>query len=94
MVRPKRLRTSIGKTEHSSKKPSWLGYRAHLPLAIVIFFGLFFLYPAMIIYRQLAEEGHGVLLFCEIFGFISILSAAFAQLWRRGDLNWKKDEEV
>lgn len=61
---------------------------------VALFFLLFdleavFLYPWVIIYRDLLDAGHGLYALGEMGAFVTVLVVGFAYIWRKGGLEWQ-----
>ena len=61
---------------------------------VAIFFLLFdleavFLYPWVILYRNLVEAGHGAFALMEMGAFVSVLLVGFVYIWKKGGLEWQ-----
>jgi NADH-quinone oxidoreductase subunit A len=51
-----------------------------------------FIFPVVVVFRELLESGRALLAFTEIFLFLAILFIGLVYLWRKGELAWHKDE--
>ena len=47
-----------------------------------------FMYPVTAVYKELLDDGWGVLAFAEIALFVSILLVGFIYAWSQGGLDW------
>lgn len=51
--------------------------------------GIVFLFPWAYVYRDMIEEGMGMLLFAELAVFVAVLGAGLAYVWQAGALKWE-----
>ncbi len=61
---------------------------------VAIFFLLFdleavFLYPWVIMFRELVAAGHGAFALAEMGAFVAVLVVGFVYIWRKGGLEWQ-----
>ncbi len=47
-----------------------------------------FMYPVTVVFKELLQEGWGVLAFVEITVFVLILMVGFVYAWTQGGLDW------
>ncbi len=61
---------------------------------VALFFLLFdleavFLYPWVIMFRELVDAGHGAFALAEMGAFVGVLVVGFVYIWRKGGLEWQ-----
>lgn len=66
-----------------------------LALLFVIFdVEIAFVYPCAVVFKEWVNSGFGMIVFFELFFFMSILLFALLYAWKKGDLDWFKQISV
>jgi NADH-quinone oxidoreductase subunit A len=72
--------------------PAWIRFDIRfytVALMFVVFdVEIALLFPWAVIFRDLVQEGMGVLVLVEALTFIAILMVGLAYVWARGDIDW------
>jgi NADH-quinone oxidoreductase subunit A len=61
---------------------------------VALFFLLFdleavFLYPWVVLYRELVAQGHAAFALGEMGAFVAVLLVGFIYIWKKGGLEWQ-----
>ena len=74
---------------------AWFNYNPRFYLVALVFLifdvEVALVYPAAVVLRRLAMDGHGVRALVEIVLFVAVLLLGLAYVWRKGDLEWVRD---
>ncbi|MFH1277153.1 MAG: NADH-quinone oxidoreductase subunit A [Candidatus Eisenbacteria bacterium] len=68
-------------------------FRFYLVALIFLIFDveIAFVFPVAAVFRRWTQEGRGMIAFGEIFVFVGILFLGLVYVWRKGDIDWKKE---
>jgi NADH-quinone oxidoreductase subunit A len=93
--KPDTRKASIYECGEKPFGPAWFNFNNRfyiIALVFVIFdVEVALVVPAAVIFRQLVDNGLGLLAFLEVFIFLGILFIALIYVWRHGDLNWIRE---
>jgi NADH-quinone oxidoreductase subunit A len=97
LIRPRRLRRERDATYECGEDPigkGWYNFNPRFYMLALIFLifdvEVVLTYPVVVVLRNWAERGLGLVAFAEIFLFVGILVTGLVFLWVRGDLEWIK----
>lgn len=72
--------------------PAWINFNIRFYLIALVFVifdvELAFIYPVAAVFREMIEEGLGVVALVEMVVFVGVLAVGLVYVWARGDLAW------
>jgi NADH-quinone oxidoreductase subunit A len=72
--------------------PAWINFNIRFYLIALVFVifdvELAFIYPVAAVFREMVEEGLGVVALVETLLFVGVLAVGLVYVWARGDLAW------
>ena len=75
---------------------AWFNFNPRFYIVALIFLifdvEVAFTYPVAVVFNRWLKRGMGAFAFAELFVFVAILVLGLAYVWRRGDLDWIRDE--
>jgi NADH-quinone oxidoreductase subunit A len=77
---------------------AWFNFNPRFYIVALVFLifdvEVAFTYPVAVVFRRWVARGAGGFAFCELLVFVGILVLGLAYVWRRGDLDWIRDERA
>jgi NADH-quinone oxidoreductase subunit A len=75
---------------------AWFNFNPRFYIVALVFLvfdvEVAFTYPVAVVFRRWVARGVGGYAFVELALFVGVLALALAYVWRRGDLDWIRDE--
>lgn len=75
---------------------AWFNFNPRFYIVALVFLvfdvEVAFTYPVAVVFRRWVAVGAGSVAFVELAVFVAILVLGLAYVWRRGDLDWIRDE--
>jgi NADH-quinone oxidoreductase subunit A len=75
---------------------AWFNFNPRFYIVALVFLifdvEVAFTYPVAVVFRRWVAVGAGGVAFVELALFVAILVLGLAYVWRRGDLDWIRDE--
>lgn len=75
---------------------AWFNFNPRFYIVALVFLifdvEVAFTYPVAVVFRRWVAAGAGGVAFVELAVFVAILLLGLAYVWRRGDLDWIRDE--
>ena len=75
---------------------AWFNFNPRFYIVALVFLvfdvEVAFTYPVAVVFRRWVAVGGGGVAFGELALFVGILALGLAYVWRRGDLDWIRDE--
>ena len=75
---------------------AWFNFNPRFYIVALVFLvfdvEVAFTYPVAVVFRRWVARGAGGYAFVELALFVALLALALAYVWRRGDLDWIRDE--
>lgn len=75
---------------------AWFNFNPRFYIVALVFLvfdvEVAFTYPVAVVFRRWVALGAGGVAFVELAVFVAILVLGLAYVWRRGDLDWIRDE--
>ncbi len=75
---------------------AWFNFNPRFYIVALVFLvfdvEVAFTYPVAVVFRRWVAMGAGGVAFVELAVFVAILVLGLAYVWRRGDLDWIRDE--
>ena len=75
---------------------AWFNFNPRFYIVALVFLvfdvEVAFTYPVAVVFRRWVAVGAGGVAFVELGVFVAILVLGLAYVWRRGDLDWIRDE--
>jgi NADH-quinone oxidoreductase subunit A len=75
---------------------AWFNFNPRFYIVALVFLvfdvEVAFTYPVAVVFRRWVARGAGGFAFVELAVFVAILALGLAYVWRRGDLDWIRDE--
>jgi len=75
---------------------AWFNFNPRFYIVALVFLifdvEVVFTYPVAVVFRRWVARGAGGFAFAELALFVIILMLGLAYVWRRGDLDWIRDE--
>jgi NADH-quinone oxidoreductase subunit A len=75
---------------------AWFNFNPRFYIVALVFLvfdvEVAFTYPAALVFRRWVAIGAGGVAFAELALFVAVLLLGLAYVWRRGDLDWIRDE--
>ena len=75
---------------------AWFNFNPRFYIVALVFLvfdvEVAFTYPVAVVFRRWVAVGGGGVAFAELALFVAILALGLAYVWRRGDLDWIRDE--
>ena len=77
-------------------RAAWFNFNPRFYIVALVFLvfdvEVAFTYPVAVVFRRWVAVGGGGVAFGELALFVGILALGLAYVWRRGDLDWIRDE--
>ncbi len=100
-IRPRRLRKERNATYECGELPigkGWYNFNPRFYMLAILFLifdvEVVITYPVIVVLRNWAGQGWGLIAFIEILIFVVIIVTGLVFLWVRGDLEWIKKIEM
>jgi NADH-quinone oxidoreductase subunit A len=75
---------------------AWFNFNPRFYIVALVFLvfdvEVAFTYPVAVVFKRWVARGAGGFAFAELAVFVAILALALAYVWRRGDLDWIREQ--
>ncbi len=75
---------------------AWFNFNPRFYIVALVFLvfdvEVAFTYPVAIVFRRFVARGLGAIAFGELVLFVGVLALGLAYVWRRGDLDWIREQ--
>lgn len=93
---PNALKNTIYECGELPSEKAWFNFNPRFYIVALVFLvfdvEVAFTYPVAVVFRRWVARGAGGFAFVELLLFVALLALGLAYVWRRGDLDWVREQ--